>query len=249
MATSNSTRATSEAVKSVISAAKGSFSGQFLSVSPISLGILPSSSTAKGNKLTRINLTVSPKGIEIVDRVSGETLQQISIYRISYCSADSTHNNVFAFISSAPSTSGDGQVSQGEDNEFAPPTGESSADAALTCHVFLCSKRKMAQNISLTVAKSFERAFEIWKSISHRRLISAARQTTPRYDSSPTPRPDTVTGSASADEDEEQTMNNLLIDLNADLTDIRKSYLQNTWVSFEETEHLMSNLQKNAICS
>lgn len=48
-------------------------------------------------------------------------------------------------------------------------------------------------------------------------------------------------------QDEEQVMN-LLIDLNADLTDIRKSYLQNTWVSFEETEMLM-NLHKNAICS
>lgn len=121
-------------------------------------------------------------------------------------------------------------------------------DGPLTCHVFVCAKRKMAQNIALTVAKSFERAFEIWKSISHRRLISATRQE-PRYDSCPSPRPDLEENSGGDKlEGGDGQVVNLLIDLNADLTDIRKSYLQNTWVSFEETEHLMSNLQKNSIC-
>lgn len=196
-------------------------------------------------------MAVSPKGIEIIDRASGETLDQISIYRISYCSADATHNNVFAFISSASgaaeSASGGEEQSDEEAINSDPFPSPSATDGPLTCHVFLCSKRKMAQNISMTVAKSFERAFEIWKSISHRRLISAARQN-PRFDSSPTPRPDVSVSSGGEEEDDEQVMN-LLIDLNADLTDIRKSYLQNTWVSFEETEHLMSNLHKNAICS
>lgn len=69
-----------------------------------------------------------------------------------------------------------------------------------------------------------------------------------QYDSSPSPRPDIVDDNVEEEGEEEKVMN-LLIDLNADLTDIRKSYLQNTWVSFEETEHLMSNLHKNAICS
>lgn len=210
-----------------------------------------SQSLATGhNKLTRINLTVSPKGIELVDRVSGETLQQISIYRISYCSADATHNNVFAFISSAPTPTLAKEATESDSEpvsleEFPSP----STDGPLTCHVFLCPKRKMAQNISLTVAKSFERAFEIWKTISHHRLINATRQK-PRFDSSPSPRPDVIEGEEDERDqrqDEEQVMN-LLIDLNADLTDIRKSYLQNTWVSFEETEMLM-NLHKNAICS
>lgn len=201
-------------------------------------------------------MTVSPKGIELIDRVSGETLQQISIYRISYCSADATHNHVFAFISSEPTAEakeaceGDSHSAESSDEFPSPPT-----DGILTCHVFLCSKRKMAQSISLTVAKSFERAFEIWKSISHRRLVSATRQK-PRFDFSPSPRPDAIaadlledTQEEESDGQEEQQVMNLLIDLNADLTDIRKSYLQNTWVSFEETEHLMSNLHKNAICS
>lgn len=199
------------------------------------------------NKLARVNLTVSPKGIEIIDRVTSETLQQISIYRISYCSADAAHNNVFAFISS-PST-----ADANEDQVSDPTSADRFGDGPLTCHVFVCSKRKIAQSIALTVAKSFERAFEIWKSISHRRLVSETRQK-PRLGYSPTPRPDALVfdGAGEQDEEEEQEQEekvmNLLIDLNADLTDIRKSYLQNTWVSFEETEHLMSTLQKNAIC-
>lgn len=191
-------------------------------------------------------MTVSPKGIEIIDRVTSETLQQISIYRISYCSADATHNNVFAFISSPnPSTAN-------EPNEDLD--SDRFGDGPLTCHVFVCSKRKIAQSIALTVAKSFERAFDIWKSISHRRLVSETRQK-PRHGYSPTPRPDVLVFENDAhrvqeqdeEEGQEDKVMNLLIDLN-DLTDIRKSYLQNTWVSFEETEHLMSNLQKNAIC-
>lgn len=148
---------------------------------------------------------------------------------------------MFAFICSAAPQAGDEESDSGE--QF--PGAGADEGGPLTCHVFLCAKRKVAQNISLTVAKSFERAFDIWKSISHRRMISEAKQT-PRCDYSPTPRPDSL---GSGEDGDEEQVRSLLIDFNADLTEVRKSYLQNTWVSFEESEHLMSNLQKNAICS
>lgn len=206
-------------------------------------------------------MNVSPKGIEIIDRATAETLQQVSIYRISNCSADPTHSNVFAFISSPQVTNSGGEGTSSGDESSASAYDFPSPDLdglPLTCHVFLCPKRKMAQNISLTVARSFERAFDIWKSISHRRLIEQARRrdSQTRLGYSPSPRPDLVDGGKEGrdeqpdgpqDEPDEEKVMNLLIDLNADFTDIRKSYLQNTWVSFEETEHLMSNLHKNAI--
>ena len=209
-------------------------------------------SAGNSSKLQRVNLTVSPKGIEIIDRVTSESLQQISIYRICNCSADPTHGNVFAFTSSPRVASGEESSSS---DEFAAADPDSSA-LPLTCHVFVCSKRKVAQSISLTVAKSFDRAFETWKSISHRRMIFETRKGTDAKEYSLVARPDVLKegemvhgegGNERTEEDEEKMMN-LLIDLNADLTDIRKSYLQNTWVSFEESEHLISNLQKNAIC-
>lgn len=46
---------------------------------------------------------------------------QVSIYRISYCSADATYDRVFAFIST-------------------------NRNETLECHAFLCPKRKMVRN-------------------------------------------------------------------------------------------------------
>lgn len=190
-----------------------------------------------------VNLTVSPKGIEIIDQTTSETLQQISIYRISNCSADIANSNIFAFISS-PSLKVSPVDDGGAPMESNPALGQfpgPQSEGPLQCHVFLCQKRKVAQNIALTVAKSFERAYDIWQSISSRRQAKVEPPNRHHPD---------LASEEDEDDRQEDSVVNLLIDLNADdLTDIRKSYLQNTWVSFEETEFLMSNLHKNAICS
>lgn len=93
--------------------------------------------------MQRLNLSICPKGIETFDIVTGETVHQISIYKISYCSADATHSNVFAFIS------GDNADKDGHEK--------------LTCYAFLCAKRKIAHKLTLTVAKNFERAYDLWQ--------------------------------------------------------------------------------------
>ncbi|XP_059618161.1 low density lipoprotein receptor adapter protein 1-B-like [Phlebotomus argentipes] len=168
--------ATAEAVKTVISTAK-----------------------ASGKKLQRVNLSVSPKGIEVYDPVSGETQQQVSVYRISYCSADATHDHVFAFVSSLSEVS--------------------ETPALLECHAFLCPKRKVAQEVALTVARSFGRAYELWQAASKRRKVMEEQKQ------------DIV-------QPESKAVRSLLIDFSAE-TDIckdRSAYFQNTWVSFEENE-------------
>ncbi|KAL8220618.1 UNVERIFIED_CONTAM: Low density lipoprotein receptor adapter protein 1 [Gekko kuhli] len=60
-------------------------------------------------------------------------------FRISYCTADKVHDKVFAYIA------------QSQHNEN------------LECHAFLCTKRKMAQAVTLTVAQAFKVAFEFWQ--------------------------------------------------------------------------------------
>lgn len=197
-ANSNTTQAIGQAIKNVLS--------------------------AKSYSRTRVDLSVSPKGIEIMDRTSMECLRQISIYRISNCSADVS--NIFAFICSPSLKSPGTRSSDGFPGQ--------QDDGPLTCHVFLCPKRKIAQSIALTVSKSFERAFDIWQ----------------KSEVTKDKRLDDVKIEERIDEQPDETVANLLIDLNADdLTDIRKSYLQNTWVSFDETEYNVSNLHMNAICS
>ncbi|XP_049734267.1 low density lipoprotein receptor adapter protein 1 isoform X2 [Elephas maximus indicus] len=60
-------------------------------------------------------------------------------YKISYCTADKMHDKVFAYIA------------------------QSQHSETLECHAFLCTKRKMAQAVTLTVAQAFKVAFEFWQ--------------------------------------------------------------------------------------
>ncbi|KAM4724553.1 low density lipoprotein receptor adapter protein 1b isoform 2-T2 [Anableps anableps] len=94
---------------------------------------------ASGKKLQKVTLTISPRGIILYDSASNQLIENISIYRISYCTADKMHDKVFAYIA------------QSQHNE------------TLECHAFLCSKRKMAQAVTLTVAQAFRVAFEFWQ--------------------------------------------------------------------------------------
>ncbi|KAG8451585.1 hypothetical protein GDO86_003690 [Hymenochirus boettgeri] len=94
---------------------------------------------ASGKKLQKVILKVSPRGIILYDSVNNQLIENVSIYRISYCTADKMHDKVFAYIA------------QGQQNE------------TMECHAFLCTKRKMAQAVTLTVAQSFKVAFEFWQ--------------------------------------------------------------------------------------
>ncbi|KAG1947279.1 low density lipoprotein receptor adapter protein 1a isoform X1 [Pimephales promelas] len=94
---------------------------------------------ASGKKLPKVALKVSPQGIILCDRVSNQMIENISIYRISYCTADKMHDKVFAFIS------------------------QNQHNGTLECHAFLCAKRKVAQAVTLTVAQAFRVAFEFWE--------------------------------------------------------------------------------------
>ncbi|XP_076756037.1 low density lipoprotein receptor adapter protein 1 [Xylocopa sonorina] len=113
--TPSSEEATAEAIKTVITMAK-----------------------ASGKKLQRVCLAVSLKGIRMTDLATEENQLQVSIYRISYCSADATHDHVFAFIAT-------------------------NLNETMECHAFLCPKRKMAQTVTLTVAQAFNTAYEAWQ--------------------------------------------------------------------------------------
>ncbi|XP_044142855.1 low density lipoprotein receptor adapter protein 1 [Bufo gargarizans] len=94
---------------------------------------------ASGKKLQKVLLKVTPRGIILYDSVTNKLIENVSIYRISYCTADKLHDKVFAYIA------------QSQQNE------------TLECHAFLCTKRKMAQAVTLTVAQAFKVAFEFWQ--------------------------------------------------------------------------------------
>uniref|UniRef100_A0A4W5JM11 Low density lipoprotein receptor adaptor protein 1a n=1 Tax=Hucho hucho TaxID=62062 RepID=A0A4W5JM11_9TELE len=94
---------------------------------------------AGGQKPQKMSLKVSPQGLMLYDSLTNQLLDNISIYRISYCTADKLHDKVFAFIS------------------------QNTLNGTLECHAYLCPKRKVAQAVTLTVAQAFRVAFEFWQ--------------------------------------------------------------------------------------
>ncbi|XP_062386218.1 low density lipoprotein receptor adapter protein 1a isoform X2 [Sardina pilchardus] len=94
---------------------------------------------ASGKKLQKVALKVSPQGIVLCDYATKQLIENVSIYRISYCTADKMQDKVFAYIA------------QNQQNQ------------TLECHAFLCAKRKVAQAVTLTVAQAFKVAFEFWQ--------------------------------------------------------------------------------------
>ncbi|XP_058817930.1 low density lipoprotein receptor adapter protein 1-B-like isoform X2 [Topomyia yanbarensis] len=190
--------------------------------------------SAKGNKkLQRVTLSISPKGIEMQDPATGETLLQVSIYNISYCSADAAHDHVFAFVgtTSNPET-------EIKEMCFRKAAEEVELEGPLVCYAYLCQKRKMAQTVTLTVARSFERAYQIWQNkqfhAERKRKELEKLNACNRAESSGTSSHYSqrkTTGST-----DEADSRSLLIDFNSDLTaeicsKDHRDLLQNTWNS------------------
>ncbi|KAM4694071.1 low density lipoprotein receptor adapter protein 1-like isoform 2-T2 [Discoglossus pictus] len=90
-------------------------------------------------KFQKVVLTVTPRGISLQDAATGQMIENVSIYRISYCTTDKVQNKVFAY------------VAQNQSNE------------TLECHAFLSPKKKMAQAVTLTVAQAFKVALDLWE--------------------------------------------------------------------------------------
>ncbi|XP_027559441.1 low density lipoprotein receptor adapter protein 1-like isoform X6 [Neopelma chrysocephalum] len=90
-------------------------------------------------KFQKVILTVSPRGISLQDADTKEMVENVSIYRISYCTTDKLQNKVFAYVA------------------------QSQESGALECHAFLSPKKKIAQAVTLTVAQAFQMALDLWE--------------------------------------------------------------------------------------
>ncbi|XP_042302988.1 low density lipoprotein receptor adapter protein 1-like isoform X2 [Sceloporus undulatus] len=90
-------------------------------------------------KLRKVLLGVSPRGLSLRDAETRESIESVSIYRISYCTTDKLQNKVFAYVAQNPRS------------------------GALECHAFLSPKKKVAQAVTLTVAQAFQMALDLWE--------------------------------------------------------------------------------------
>uniref|UniRef100_A0A0C9R9S7 Ldlrap1 protein n=1 Tax=Fopius arisanus TaxID=64838 RepID=A0A0C9R9S7_9HYME len=150
---------------------------------------------ASGKKLQRVSLGVSLRGIRMTDLATEEDQLQVSIYRISYCSADAAHDHVFAFIAT-------------------------NLNETMECHAFLCPKRKTAQTVTLTVAQAFNTAYEAWQQSRSDPRIHYQSSKTPS-----TPRGENTVEKSEDGVETKKTDKNLLIDLTHEVKPTEKSWV------------------------
>lgn len=211
------------------------------------------SSSKSQKKIPEVTLAISPKGIETFDSVTDEPLLKIPIYKISFCSIDAAHDTIFAFVSS---------LSDDETKSFeAKTSGDSSAlddGEGLLLHAFQCQKKKIAHNVTMTVARwvfilsdfdsllellfhrAFERAYQIYQNEKfldevHSKDTKNKENVESQMNSANIKRLISSDASESAD-------SSFLIDLGSEngpqlnqiySKELTRDYFQTTWVSFE----------------
>lgn len=194
---------------------------------------------SKNNKkLNRVSVAISPKGIETFDTVTGDTIEKISIYKISYCSVDANFKDVFAFVSSnidkEPNMKTTEFCSTPSTSKSTSTSSMNKDEEKLMCYAFMCPKRKVAQKMALTVARAFERAYQVWQNQEFQR----ERQQIKNFEAMNKENTQT-SNTCDKIEDYDEHGRSLLIDFSSDSTTTEicfkanKEYLQNTWVSFD----------------
>ncbi|XP_064405057.1 low density lipoprotein receptor adapter protein 1-B-like isoform X2 [Halichondria panicea] len=100
---------------------------------------------SRGGKLQKVQMIVSSKIIKLEDVQKQIKLEEIPLYRVSYCTVDPYFDKVFCYIC------------------------RNHENKELECHAFLCSKKSKAEAITLTVAQAFNIAFERWQAHKKRK--------------------------------------------------------------------------------
>lgn len=116
--------------------------------------VIASSKSQK--KLTDVTISISPKGIDVFNATTEESILEIPIYKISYCSVDAAHDTIFSFVSTTAEKEDNFEI-----NQFGSPdstvgqleTSSSFDDNELVLHAFQCTKRKVAHTVTLSVAR------------------------------------------------------------------------------------------------
>jgi len=207
------------------------------------------SASKSQKKLPDVTIAISPKGIETYDAVTDEPLLEIPIYKISYCSIDAAHDTIFAFVSST-SDKGAKSFEFKNSQHFGSPESpigqlESSSledEEGLVLHAFQCQKRKIAHNVTMTVARAFERAFQIYQ---NEQFLEGIRNKDTKNKENIESRKNAVNIKKLISSDAKQSddvTTSCLIDLGSEngpqlnhlhSKDPARDYFQTTWVSFE----------------
>ncbi|XP_048481153.1 low density lipoprotein receptor adapter protein 1 [Plutella xylostella] len=106
---------------------------------------------SSNKKLQKVELDISPRGVVVTDADTRDNVLSVSIYRISFCSADAANARVFAVVE-----------------------GGARGDSH-TAHVFVCSRRRYARALALALAHAFNDAYQSWQASQASSLSGSKR--------------------------------------------------------------------------
>ncbi|XP_013179768.1 PREDICTED: low density lipoprotein receptor adapter protein 1-like [Papilio xuthus] len=113
---------------------------------------------SSNKKLQRVTLDISAKGILVIDVDSQQNVLSVSIYRISYCSADAANARVFAVVEGKK---------------------ESGSEENHVVHVFVCARAKRARALALSLAHAFNDAYQAWQATQASSLQANSKKLAP----------------------------------------------------------------------
>ncbi|CAI6345700.1 unnamed protein product [Macrosiphum euphorbiae] len=152
---------------------------------------------ASKRKPQNVTVTLNGQGIKVIETSDEKkTVLETPIERVSHCFTDSAHSNVFAFVTASGLTMSE-------------------------CHAFMCAKRKMAQNMSVTIGQSISSVPDVWKEINKPKPDADLKT------------PDVIPADTVPDDVAQEVREAKLIDLSGEPLP-RQQYDTSRWVLFED---------------
>lgn len=192
-------------------------------------------------KHPEVTVSISPKGIDGINIATDEPIIKIPIYKISYCSVDAAHDTIFSFVSSSADSKDENNFQHNQFGSPESPAGQLESTSVddegdLVLHAFQCNKRKIAHNVTMSVARAFERAFQIYQNEQLLKEIhnkkSTNKENINEAEKNAVNIKNLISSNGSDDKclidlDEAPQLNHLYS------KDSNRDYLQTTWVSFD----------------
>ncbi|KAH8280352.1 hypothetical protein KR018_003190, partial [Drosophila ironensis] len=130
--------------------------------------------TGTQEKLKKLEITISIKGVAIQEPRTHKILHQFPLYNISYCADEQGVKKFFSFIAKSVKTK-DGSGSDPVTNGHANGNGDGGAKTEESHECFVFISNKLASNITLTIGQAFDLAYKKYMESTEKTNLNKAQ--------------------------------------------------------------------------
>ncbi|XP_022231852.1 PTB domain-containing adapter protein ced-6 isoform X2 [Drosophila obscura] len=129
--------------------------------------------TGTQEKFTKLEITISIKGVAIQEPRTHKILHQFPLYNISYCADEKGVKKFFSFIAKTVKTREGGETTT-TTNGHTNGSGSLKTEETHECFVFISNK--LASDITLTIGQAFDLAYRKYMDSTEKTNLSKAQQ-------------------------------------------------------------------------